>query len=171
MSTLRGIVLCTGVVIAVTWMAIGSAILADAHSALLGGRPSHEVQGWVLSRFSLMSGAINLWQNHMLSLIHVAHRDVTHVGFTSIFGWICPKISSSPLWICCWHCTWFRSNRTFGRATASVSGLLHADWHCSPELQARFGSVICVRNCGSASAVSLLLRAGVFMASEPAVTV
>ena len=67
MSTLRGIVLCTGVVIAVTWMAIGSAILADAHSALLGGRPSHEVQGWVLSRFSLMSGAINLWQNHMLS--------------------------------------------------------------------------------------------------------
>jgi cobalt-zinc-cadmium efflux system protein len=76
-----GIVLSAGVVVAATLIAIGGAVLAEARSALLGGTPSHEVHGWVLSGFSLMSGAINLWQSRMLSLIHASHRDVTHVGF------------------------------------------------------------------------------------------
>ena len=76
-----GIVLAAGVVVAATLIAIGSVVLAEARSALLDGTPSHEVHGWVLSGFSLLSGAINVWQSRMLSRIHASHRDVTHVGF------------------------------------------------------------------------------------------
>jgi len=76
-----GVVLFAGVVVAVTLIAIGGAVLAEARGALSGGTPSHEVQGWALSGFSLVSGAINLWQSRTLSLIHASHRDVTHVGF------------------------------------------------------------------------------------------
>ncbi|MGO9851368.1 MAG: cation transporter [Steroidobacteraceae bacterium] len=75
------IVLSVGVVVAATLIAIGCAVLAEARSALLVGTPSHEVHGWVLSGFSLMSGAVNLLQTRMLSLIHASHRDMTHVGF------------------------------------------------------------------------------------------
>ena len=80
-ANVERIVLSAGVVVAATLIAIGGAVLAEARTALLVGTSSHEVDGWVLSGFSLMSGAINLLQTRMLSLIHASHRDVTHVGF------------------------------------------------------------------------------------------
>lgn len=75
------IVLSAGIVVAATLIAIGGAVVAEARSALLAGTPSHEVQGWVLSGFALMSGAINLLQTRILSRVHALHRDATHVGF------------------------------------------------------------------------------------------
>jgi Co/Zn/Cd efflux system component len=74
-------VLSAGIVVAATLIAIGGAVLAQARSALVASTPSHEVHGWLLSGFSLMSGGINLLQARILSRIHASHRDVTHAGF------------------------------------------------------------------------------------------
>jgi cobalt-zinc-cadmium efflux system protein len=75
------IVLSAGIVVAATLIVIGGAVLAQARNALSASMPSHEVHGWLLSGFSLMSAGINLLQARMLSRIDPAHRDVTHVGF------------------------------------------------------------------------------------------
>jgi cobalt-zinc-cadmium efflux system protein len=74
-------VLLAGIVVAVTLIIIGGVILAEARTALSVGTPPHEVHGWLLSGFSLLSGVVNLIQTRTLSRIHVTHRDVTHVGF------------------------------------------------------------------------------------------
>jgi cobalt-zinc-cadmium efflux system protein len=75
------IILAGGTAVAVLLISIGGLLLEEARNSLALPTPSHEVHGWLLSGFALVSALANWWQHRLLSQVHVLHRDVTHVGF------------------------------------------------------------------------------------------
>jgi Co/Zn/Cd efflux system component len=75
------LILFGGATVATALMAIGAMLLLEARQQLLSPVPLHEVRGWLLSAFSLLSAGMNLWQHRMLSRIQVSDRDLTHLGF------------------------------------------------------------------------------------------
>jgi Co/Zn/Cd efflux system component len=79
--TLDTLLLCAGIAVATMLVVIGGMLLSEARENLLSPAPRHEVHGWILSGFALLSAGANLWQHLYLSQVQTSHRDVTHAGF------------------------------------------------------------------------------------------
>jgi cobalt-zinc-cadmium efflux system protein len=75
------IVLFGGAAVGMVLMAIGVLLLEEAVHNVTSPIPAHEVHGWLLSGFALLSAVGNWWQHRFLSQVQVPHRDLTHVGF------------------------------------------------------------------------------------------
>jgi cobalt-zinc-cadmium efflux system protein len=75
------IVVVGGAAVAMVLMVIGAVLLEEALHNLASPKPAHEVHGWLLSGFALVSAVANWWQHRFLSQVQVSHRDLTHVGF------------------------------------------------------------------------------------------